>query len=80
MLLNDQNSIWFCLKVQYQHHIYNSLHEYHRMRARYPVYRQDHEGCIELTQIAPLLRLSPLLSRITANREHIGSCLLGEGK
>ena len=26
-----------------QHHIYNSLHEYHRMLAPFPVYRRDHE-------------------------------------
>ena len=63
-----------------QHHIYNSLHVYHCMRALYPVYRQDREGCIELTQVAPLLCLSPLRPGITAYREHIGSCFLGEGE
>jgi len=26
-----------------QHHIYNSLHEYHHMRALYPVFRQDNK-------------------------------------
>lgn len=38
------------------------------------------KGSIKLSQVAPLLRFSPLLPCITANREHIGSCLLGEGE
>lgn len=38
------------------------------------------KGCVELTQIALLLRLSPLRPGITAYREYIGSCLLGEGE
>jgi hypothetical protein len=63
-----------------QHHIYNSLHEYHRTRALFPVCQRDHERLYQVDSDSAFVGSFPIASCITANREHIGSCLLGEGE